>query len=332
MSPEVSIVIVTYNSSALLDDCLASFSADPMAGSCEILVVDNASADLADTERIVARHPGARTIATGRNAGFGAGNNVGIAQARAPYVLIANPDTRLADGGLVRLVEFMRAHPRAGLAGPRLLNADGTLQHSIRNYPTIVREGVESLLLHRIVPGLTERFTHVVESPVQYSAERRADWVSGAVMFARTDALRRTGGFDEGFFLYSEEIDLCRRLAEDGWETWYTPAASFLHIGGEDDTDFTLGMESQRSKLRYYLKHQGRARTLLLAGAVTVRLLVRSIVWLAPAVLHPDGDLRTRLRTAARVLVRYPGLAARYLLSPAPLAITTPLLRTAGQP
>lgn len=322
MTADISIIIVTYNSAELIGGCLESFFADPFIDRCEVIVVDNSSSDGGSTQRAVAEFPRARFIQTGRNGGFGAGNNAGIALASAPLVLIANPDTRIADGGLAGLVTFMRDHSSAGLVGPRLLNEDKTPQHSIRRYPRAGREIAEGLLLHRLIPPFNDRISHVVESPVDYAISAPVDWVSGAVMLARTHALRSIGGFDEGFFLYSEEIDLAVRLAQRGWQVWYTPSVSFFHIGGENDENVLLGVETQRSKLRYYLKHEGRGRMLLVAAASVLRLSVRAIVWLVPAALNREPSWRKRLRTSVRVLARYPALVARLVFARIPTTIS----------
>lgn len=322
MSHDITIVIVTYSSSPILDDCLRSLFADEASRRCQVLVVDNASSDADASAAITARYPDARFVHAGGNDGFGAGNNVGIALSDAPLVLIANPDTRLESGGLEGLVDFMRAHPRAGLAGPLLLNADRTLQHSIRRYPSVGREFVEGLLLHRALPRLTRRLTHVEHSAEEYARSRRVEWVSGAVMLARTQALRQVGGFDEGFFLYSEEIDLCRRLERAGWEIWFTPDVSFVHIGGENDESPLLGLETQRSKLRYFLKHEGRARMLLVAAATVARLTLRAAGWLLPAALSRQETRRLRLRAALHVLARYPSLLAEFLFTRSPSTVS----------
>lgn len=320
MSPLLSIVIVTYNSAALLDECLQSLFDDPAIAECEVILVDNDSIDWC-AQSAAARFPGVRLIEMGRNAGFGTANNAGIAHCSSEWVLMANPDTRLAEGGLRSLLDFAHSHPRAGLVGPKLLNSDRSLQESIRNFPTLLRESAETVFLHRAFPRLTTRFANVVHDHSCYASPRTADWVSGAVMLGRVPALKAIGGFDEGFFLYSEEIDLCLRLTRADWEVWYYPEVSFLHIGGEYDTTPFLGLENQRSKLRYYLKHQGRVRMLLVGLVIMTRLAVRSLLWAPAALLRHDGLLRKRLRAALATLVHYPALIARFLVSPVPATV-----------
>jgi GT2 family glycosyltransferase len=142
-------------------------------------------------------------------------------------------------------------------------------------------------------------------------------------MLGRTEALRDVGGFDEGFFLYYEETDLCYRLQDAGWGVTYFPDAAFFHIGGEYDANASLALENQRSKLRYFLKHEGRAR-MLLASAITVaRLTIRSALWLLRVMTAPDKGWQGRLTAGVRTLARYPGLVARFLFAPVPGTVGT---------
>ena len=318
MGTRLDVIIVDYNAGRLLGECLESVRDDPAVDLGNVTVVDNASSD--DSAQDARDRFGVHVLDTGRNAGFAVANNVGLAASTAEYVLLLNPDTRLDSGGIASLVEFMDLNPAVGLVGPKLVDANGVLQLSIGNYPTVLREAFECLFLHRAFPKAATRWADSVWDGAAYAGAKRTDWVSGPVMLARVSALREIGGFDEGFFLYSEEIDLCHRLTDAGWEVWYCPDVVFVHVGGEFDANPALAVENQRSKLRYFLKHEGRLRMLLFSAVIVLRLAIRSVLWLPVALAR--GDVWTRrLRAALHTLVRYPRLVGEFAVAPRPATL-----------
>ena len=283
----VGVVIVSWNVSALLDRCLASLetSNHPL----RVVVVDNASSD--DTLAMLRRrHPQAVVIANADNRGFTAANNQGLralglrldraigaaaegtardgagggaSKADDPppeRVLLLNPDTEAAPDAVTRLLDCLEAHPRAAVAGPALFYGDGSPQPSRRRFPTVITALVESTPIGWHWPGL-QPIRRYLMSDASEDGEQRVDWVTGAAMLFQRAALEAAAGLDEGYFMYSEELDLCRRLADLGWETWFCPAARVLHHEGQSSEQVS-GLRHrlfQRSRVRYITLHHGRA-------------------------------------------------------------------------
>jgi N-acetylglucosaminyl-diphospho-decaprenol L-rhamnosyltransferase len=306
----LSVVIVTYNSGAFVADCLDSVLEQSEAEHWQLIVVDNDSRD-GSADMVKARFPQVELVELGANVGFGAANNQGLLACTAPYVLLLNPDTRLDGAGMASLVAFMDRHPAVGLVGPRLVGADQHLQTSMRHFPSIAREAVECLFLHRVSRVFGDKYGEEIAGNEAYDKEQRVDWVSGAAMLARVDALRAVGGFDEGFFLYAEEIDLCKRLGSAGWDVWYHPGLTVMHVGNERP-DPGLEAENQRSKLRYFRKHHGRAAMLAFGGVMVLRLAIRGPAWALVSTVKGRPWLR-RSAVALATLVRYPSLVLHAL-------------------
>jgi len=270
--PVCSIVIVSWNVRELLRACLDSlpaavsapiFPLDPcsiqhLAFSTEVIVVDNGSSD-GSAALVRSEFPGVRLLAETANHGFAHGNNLGIAAGRGRLVLLLNPDTVLEAGSLVALVRYLDRHPAVGLVGPRLLNPDGSPQSSRRRFPTWGTALVESTPLQPLLPqlGLLRRYYVLDRSDDE---AQPVDWVSGACMLARRVALTQVRGFDPGYFMYSEELDLCRRLRATGWEIGYEPAARVIHYGGQSsDQDIPARhIRFNRAKLHYFARWHGR--------------------------------------------------------------------------
>lgn len=314
---DTTVLIVNYNGGELLGRCLDSLAADAEARDCPVVVVDNASTD-GSADALAAGRPGVRLIRLAENRGFGAANNVGLAAVRTPFVLMANPDTEIASGSLSEFVRSLARQHDVGLAGCRLLSADGSLQFSARELPSVGSEVFEALFLHRLFPRAGARFAQTVLDQREYEAPRSVGWVSGAVMLARTRALEDVGGFDEGFFLYAEEIDLCKRLHDAGWDVRYDPALTMLHVGGAFITNTALAVENQRSKFRYFLKHEGRARMAAYALVIALRLLVRTLAWTLANRSGPDPVLEGRTIAARAALRELPLLVGEFMFLPRP--------------
>ncbi|HYO48426.1 MAG TPA: glycosyltransferase family 2 protein, partial [Chloroflexia bacterium] len=208
----MSIVILSWNVADLLAGCLRSLpgSLGEWWARSEVIVVDNASSD--GSARMVSRDfPGVRLAALPANLGFSRGNNLGIREARGRYILLLNPDTVTHPGSIATLVEYMEAHPEVGIVGPRLLNPDGTLQTSRRRFPTPITALVESTPLQRWFENshLLRDF-YMLDRPD--GETQQVGWLSGAALMCRRETLDQAGMFDPGYFMFSEEVDLCRRV------------------------------------------------------------------------------------------------------------------------
>ncbi|MFL6200704.1 MAG: glycosyltransferase [Thermoanaerobaculia bacterium] len=220
---EIAAVVVNYNTRDLLRSCLESIRAE---GIEEVVVVDNASTD-GSPGMVRSGFPEARLIANRHNPGYGGGANQGIAACGAPYILLLNSDTRLGPGAPARLAGWLDRHPRCAIAGPRLLNPDGTLQSSC--FPWLTPFNVLALNTWLNRPArLLPRFRPTWRG----TPSRDGHWVKGAALAIRREAFDAVGGFDESYFMYAEELDLCHRLRGAGWEIHYTPEATVVHVEG----------------------------------------------------------------------------------------------------
>jgi N-acetylglucosaminyl-diphospho-decaprenol L-rhamnosyltransferase len=269
---DVSVVVVSHESRELLARCLAALAADAgRLATAETIVVDQASHD-GTAAWLAAEHPDVRVVALSENVGFGAGNNRGAAIARGRWLLLLNSDAFVRPGAIDELVRFGDAHPAAGAVGPKLLWPDGRLQRSCRRFPTVFRLATEYLYLRKLAPR-SRVLSGFYCGEFPHDAARRVDWLTGACVLVRRGLYERLGGFDEDFFLYSEEVDLMARAAQFGAETWFDPAAEVVHLwGGTAGRASALALEEQaRSHVRYLDKHASRAtaaraRALILAG------------------------------------------------------------------
>ena len=262
MKPDVSVVVVSFNTHELLRECLRTVYAQSGIA-LEVIVVDNASRD-GSLEMVQSQFPSVRTIASDRNLGFAAANNAGFAIASGRYVVLLNSDAFLRPGTLARAVALMEAHPNAGLAGGLLVGRDGALQPSARLFPSLLNEilcftGLSSKFPRSRFFGRTDR---TWADPTQAAV---TDWVPGAFSIIRRETLEKVGYFDEQFFLYYEEVDLCRRIKAIGYEIAYWPELVVTHIGGESSKTVKrlqlstngsqLTLWRMRSELLYYRKH-----------------------------------------------------------------------------
>lgn len=225
---KLSIVILNYRSAGLTRQCVKGiFNTQPKLD-FEVLVVDNASHD-GILGWLATSYPQVKRIVLPVNRGFAAGNNAGIAQAVGEYVLILNPDITVLPGRLEALVEFMDAHPRVGLAGPKLVNPDGTLQYSTYTFPTFWLPLFRRTMLGGL-PGIGPRLRDYQMLAWDHAESRQVDWMLGACLIARKAAIEQVGVMDERYFLYVEDTDWCRRFWQKNWEVWYVATVELVHF------------------------------------------------------------------------------------------------------
>jgi GT2 family glycosyltransferase len=254
----VTAIVVNFNAGDELRAALASIARELAGRVWEGFVVDNASHD---GSAAIAHEfaPTVTLIANDANVGFGRAVNQALARARAPLVLIMNPDSRLEPGALTALDDELQRRPRCAVVGPRILNPDGSVQGSARGDPDMFT-GVfgRSAALRRLLPWLPVSRRNVVDAAVaEGSPSVVVDWLSGACVLARRDALASVGGFDERYFLYWEDADLCRRLRERGHSTRYVPRARVAHAGGASAATRSRASTGafHRSAYLYYSTH-----------------------------------------------------------------------------
>jgi GT2 family glycosyltransferase len=262
---DVSAIVVSFNAREPLLACLRALH-DQRERLLEVIVVDNASAD---GSAAAARQafPSARVIDSPANEGFARANNRALREVAGRYVLFLNPDAELRPGALAALARHLDAHPQAAVVGPRTLYPDGSVQVSFGERLGLAAEWRQ----RRLVRGVKRGDPHARQQAVRLaSREGSPDWVSAACLLARVDAMRAVAGFDEAFFLYEEDVDLCVRLRHDGWGIAYTPEAEVVHrLGASMAAASALArIEYQRSHLLYYRKHNGALQTLLLRALV----------------------------------------------------------------
>ena len=271
--PDLEAVVVTYNALPDVERCLDSL------GAYETVVVDHGSTD-GTLELVRERFPRVRVIEQ-ENRGLGAGWNRGLRETSGPFVLVLNADAQLVDDAAERLVAFAEEHKRAGFVAPRLLNPDGTLQPSVRAFPTPWRLATEYLFLRKLAPR-SRALNAFYGAGFRHDEAREIDFAKAAGFLLRRAAFEEVGPFDEEFFLFSEETDWCYRAREAGWQSFFYPGAEVIHVGGASwrRESATLFREQVRGHLRFLTKHRGRraadrARRVLLAGLRLRSLLFR---------------------------------------------------------
>lgn len=270
-SPTVRIVVVTYNSRAYLEAFLTSVghaAADPP----RVTVVDNGSLD--GTVDDVAADPHLQLLETGRNLGYGAAANAGVAESSEEWVLVSNPDIRFEPGSLDELLVVARRWPMAGVLGPRIHTAEGRLYPSARELPSLGR-GVGHALFGWVWP--TNPWTASYRRETGAPVEGTTGWLSGACLLLRREAFDSVGGFDEGYFMYFEDTDLCERVAKAGWDVVYAPSAVVEHRGGHATVSRAdaMSLAHHRSAYRYLARRYSGLGWAPVRGALRVGLSAR---------------------------------------------------------
>jgi len=224
---DLSIVIVTHNSRSPVEKCLKSIEAHPPASTFEVLVVDNASTD-GTPDMIAERFPSVRLIRNGDNVGYSGGVNQGIRSSQGRHLLILNPDIVVGESSIDRLVDFLERTPDAGIAASKLVYPDGRLQLSCRRFYSFTVLLLRRTFLGKLFPNARLLREHLMMD-YDHESARRVDWVIGACMLVRREAIERVGSMDERFFLYFEDIDWCYRMGKHGWSVYYVPASVLVH-------------------------------------------------------------------------------------------------------
>jgi len=294
--PEVSIVIVNWNTRDELRRCLAAIARTSGARRVETIVVDNASADGSEA-MVRGAFPEAQVIQSGANLGFGRACNLGLARSRAPFVLFLNPDAELQPETLERLLAAAERDPALGLLGCKVRHADGTVRPlGLQWFPTPGNELLSALFLSDRTYGRLPRF--FPRADANRSAPVRK--LYGSCLMARRAMLDRIGGFDERFFMYSEDVDLCRRAADAGWKVYYLSEAEVVHAGAAASArsaPLFASLMQWTSRARLIRKYQGRAGELRYRAALFAGALARLLVLLPMLAASP---LRGRSAAAAR--------------------------------
>ena len=268
----LSIIIVSWNVETLLAACLHSIEAHKGCLEVEVIVVDSASRD-GTVAMVSAEFPDVRLFPQTENVGFPRGNNIGLAHAQGDYLLLLNPDTEIVGDALQTMCDYLAQNPHVGMIGPELLNSDGSHQSSRRRFPTLWTGIFESTWLQPYAPKRVLRDYYMEERADDVRVS--ADWVNGACMLTTRAVYERVGGMDAGYFMYSEELDWCRRIKDAGYDIIYLPTARVLHHQGKSSEQAVTHrhINFNRSKLRYFRKFHGR-------GAYTILRVVLLLTYI----------------------------------------------------
>jgi N-acetylglucosaminyl-diphospho-decaprenol L-rhamnosyltransferase len=302
---DCSIIIVSYNVSELLKVCLQSLY-DSLAHtphlSAEIIVVDSASSD--DSVTMVKTHfPTVKLIAYSENIGYTRGNNVGLAQSTGQTLFLLNPDTVIIGDALYKLHHYLMQHSQVGIVGPHTLNSDHSTQSSRRRFPTPRLAFFESTWLQSFAPKAW--LDHFYVNEVADNVTLEVDWVQGSALMARRDVYEQIGGLDEGYTMYSEELDWCKRAKLNGWQVVYVGDAQIIHHGGKSSEQVGAWkhIHFQKSKLRYFRKYHGVGFAQVLRLFLILNYLWQIGIEGTKALLGSQRPLRhTRIQTYWQVV------------------------------
>ncbi len=254
--PELSIVIVSWNVKDLLKKCLLSIDKHKNKLDLEIIVVDNASRD-GTVEMLKQEFPSIKLITNSNNLGFAAANNQGILRSQGEYLLLLNPDTEVIKDSLEKMLKFIGIRPPIGILGCKHLNPDWTLQPSVRRFPGFWAIFFILTKIYKIFPNIPPVYYYFAQD-FNYKIAQPVDQVAGSCMLIRRQVIEEIGLFDEKFFIWFEEVDLCKRAIDDKWEVWYTPDAEIIHHGGRSFRQIATWKKQQlffKSAWYYFKKH-----------------------------------------------------------------------------
>jgi GT2 family glycosyltransferase len=273
---ELSISVVSYRTPALLRRCLSALETERGQVDLDVTVVDNASGD-GSPEMVQLEFPWVRLMCNERNVGFGAAHNQAMRVAAGRYFLVLNSDASPTPGALRTLLGFLDAHPRVAVAGPKLRYPDGTVQPSRRRFPTLATLFLESTQLQRFSKDNAVLRRYYVADRSD-DGPQEVDWLVGACLCVRASAAAEIGLFDERFFMYSEELDWCRRFRAGGWSVAYVPSAEVSHLEGASSRLDLAARDRlfQASKLQYAAKWHGPSAARLLRTYLVAEYLVRA--------------------------------------------------------
>ncbi len=292
-SVDISVVIVNWNTRVLLLDCVESLIEQTRASTLEIIVVDNASQD-GSIEALIKQFPQVVLIRNSENLGFSKANNQGLRIGRGRYLCLVNSDVKALDGVLDKLRAYMENQPEVGVVAPRTVGGDLKLRKNCREYPTIRNAFCHAVFLDRILPSVGAFRGRDLRN-YDYATTREIEVLSGCFLMVRREVIEQVGMLDERFFIYSEDVDWCKRIRTGGWKVVFLPNAEAIHYGGSSSVvePILFNREMMKSSLQYWRKHHGRASTLLFWGLQLLGAGLRAAGWSVLALIR-DGHGRCR--------------------------------------
>ncbi len=308
---DLTILIVSWNVADLLALCVDSvFASQLNFGSspqhpftAEIIVVDSASADHT-VPMLRERYPQIKLLPQTENVGFTRGNNIGLAQSQGRYILLLNPDTEVIGTALTDMIAYMDANPSVGIVGPHTFNSDRvTTQSTRRRFPTLMVGMFESTWFQPYAPKSLLNYFYAADQPDTGTFE--VDWVQGSALMIRREVYEQIGGMDEGFIMYSEELDWCKRTKAAGWKVVYMGDAHIVHHGGKstEQVKARSHIYFQQSKLRYFRKHHGMAQAQFLRAVLLLNYAIQIAIEGAKSLVGHKRELRrSRIQTYLQVI------------------------------
>jgi hypothetical protein len=283
-SVDISIIIINWNTKEILLDCLKSLEKETSSYPREIIVVDNGSSD--GTQAAVrALFPAVRIIENNENLGFAKANNIGIMKSSGRYVCLVNSDVIVIENCLQQLITFMDSNPNIGISGPKTMSTDFSIQNTCRKLPTLWTTFCGAAHLNKIFPE-SDVFSNVHMAFFDHYSIRKVEGLAGCCLMIRKTALDQVGLFDEQFFIYSEETDLCKRFWNAGWEVVFYPYASIIHHHGASSSKdpIRFNVEQMKSQMKYWKKYNGSITIIIFQFILLVqhgvRLILRSLFYI----------------------------------------------------
>ena len=271
----ISVVIVSWNTKKFLIECLESLVSQEESNSMEIIVVDNASSD-GSPEAVSDQFPIAKLIKNKSNLGFARANNIGIEHSTGDYICLINSDIKVLSKCTKQLYDYMNNNPSIGIIGPKIVNSNLFLQCSCRHFPSLWNNFCSAFGLNRIFPNSK---ICSGEQMIYFKHDRieRVDVIAGCFMMVRRKALEQVGYLDEQFFIYSEDIDWCKRFRDAGWEAIFFPDARAIHYGGASSSNAPIrfSVEQEKALLQYWAKHHSKPAQLTIFIIIILKHLVR---------------------------------------------------------
>jgi GT2 family glycosyltransferase len=285
---DISAIIVNWNTKQLVTECIQSMLEHRGQYTLEVIIVDNASEDgSASTLRKLFTE--VKIIENSNNVGFAGANNQGIDVASGRYICLVNSDVKFIEDSFGKMLDYMDKHLEIGMLGPKLLWADKTLQWSCRKYPSLWNTLCPALGLNNLFPR-SSLFSGEHMVYFNHNMIKEVDVLVGAFMFVRHAALKQVGKMDDGFFMYCEEVDWCKRFADAGWKINFFPVTEVMHYGGGSSSagSVRLVKEYCLSNLRYWKKHHSGIKVTLFRLTLMLRYLLRLPVWFILSVMIPQ--------------------------------------------
>ncbi len=317
MNVQLSIIIVNFETPEYTTDCIRSIFKNKPHLVFEVIVIDNGSKDQS-LERLREELPQVVCIETGANLGFSQANNLGINNARGNFILLLNSDTKILDDSIDKMLEYLLANPHVGAMGPRQLHGNGKLQLSWGSFPTLISEAFRKLLHYRLSINDLKIRDYLEE---KYAGSTDVDWVSGSCLMTRKDALQQAGLLDGRFFMYFEDIDLCRRMKDAGWRIHYNSDITIVHYGGISAKRNLMRVlvEYRRSQIYFTRKYYGLKGVL---GLKTLLFVKYAFYFLNSSLAYLSGKVfrRENKESFAKLLLSKKTIELVFDTEPAGLA------------